>query len=122
MSTEERFTRVGALAKILMAGIARVIPVLPVALVCEILVKNGPQWKSGLEIKTQCLERIKQLEDSGAPIEISSGVIENVLASAMSSLVGRGLVEEKNNLYRMKDSERDILKYYASSISHWKDG
>jgi glycerol-3-phosphate O-acyltransferase len=122
LSTDERFAHVGALAEKLMSGIARVIPVLPVALMCKILVGNGTEWKSELEIKSQCLEKIKQLERSGAPIEISSSAVENVLASALSSLLGRGLVEEKNGLYRMKDSERDILNYYAGSIAHRDNG
>ncbi len=38
----------------------------------------------------------------------------------MAALVGRGLVEEKDNLYRMKESELDIMNYYANSIIHWQ--
>jgi len=35
-------------------------------------------------------------------------------------LLGRGLVEEKGNLYRMCSTENDIMNYYANSIAHWK--
>ncbi len=77
-------------------------------------------WKSELELKAQCAERIEQLEKAGAPIDISASAIESVLGSALSALIGRGLVDEKDNLYRMLESESDIINYYANSIVHWR--
>ncbi|MBN4063815.1 hypothetical protein JYT79_03435, partial [Cardiobacterium sp. AH-315-I02] len=56
----------------------------------------------------------------GAPIDISSSALESVLGSALAALTGRGLVEEKDNLYQMKESEFDLLNYYANSIAHWQ--
>lgn len=119
LETEDRFFQVELLARSVMDKIARVVPVTPVALVSETLLKNKTQWKSELEIKTLCSERITRLEKSGAPIDISSSAVESVLGSAMTALIGRGLVEEKDNLYRMKQSEIDIIRYYANSIAHW---
>jgi hypothetical protein len=46
--------------------------------------------------------------------------LESVLSSAFDALIGRGLVEEKDNLYRMKESEMDIVNYYANSIIQWR--
>jgi hypothetical protein len=43
-----------------------------------------------------------------------------VLSSAFDALLGRGLVEEKDNLYRMKESEAEIVNYYANSIVQWQ--
>jgi glycerol-3-phosphate O-acyltransferase len=117
---EERFRHVTSLAKSVMRHIATIIPVLPVALVSEVLVKNGSEWKSELDIKAQCAKRITQLKTMGAPINISSSAVESVLGTAMSALIGRGLVEEKDNLYRMNAAEFDIMNYYANSIIHWK--
>ena len=119
LSQDDRFSRVEVLAQSIMKNIARVVPVMPVALISEILINNKNEWKSELEIKTGCSERIAQLEKIGAPIDISSSALESVLGSAMSALIGRGLVEEKANLYRMKQSEIDIINYYANSIAHW---
>jgi len=119
LTPEERFARVELLAKSIMKRIAQVVPVLPVALVSEILRKNSEQWKSELEIKAQCVERIRELEQAGAPIDISSSALESVLGSAMAALLGRGLLEEKDNLFRMKASEMEIISYYANSIAHW---
>lgn len=117
---EERFEKVEVLAKSIMHNISQVVPVLPVALMCEILLKNITVWKSELELKTQCVERIQELDDIGAPIDISSNALEGVLGAALEALEGRGLVEENNNMYRLKESELEILTYYANSIAHWQ--
>ena len=120
LKTEERFARVEYLAKKIMSNIEQVVPVLPVALMSEILIENKDKWISALELKTLGAEKIEQLEKAGAPIDISSSALENVLGSALDALTGRGLLQEKENLYRMKSEEKDIINYYANSISHWR--
>lgn len=120
LDQDERFVRVESLAQVIMKNVSQVVPILPVALMSEILIKNQTQWRSELELKTQCLERIEQLESAGAPIDISSSALENVLGSALEALVGRGLVERQDNLLKMKASEVDIVSYYANSIAGWQ--
>jgi len=119
LDKDNRFVRVESLAKDIMQNISQVVPVVPVALVCEVLLKNQSVWKSELELKGQCSERIKQLAAAGAPIDISSSALESVLGSALEAINGRGLLEEKDNLYRVKESEIEIISYYANSIAHW---
>jgi glycerol-3-phosphate O-acyltransferase len=119
LETEQRFMDVGRLAKTIMASITHVVPITPVTLMCEVLVKNRLEWKSELELKSLCSERIDQLQAAGAPIDISRSALESVLGSALNALIGRGLAEGKDNLYRMKESEADIVNYYANSIGHW---
>jgi glycerol-3-phosphate O-acyltransferase len=120
LDKEDRFTCVESLANSIMKKIAQVVPVVPVALMSEILIKNKAQWHSELELKTKCSERIEQLKVLGAPIDIASSALESVLGSALNALTGRGLIEEKDNLYRMKESEFELLNYYANSIAHWQ--
>ena len=120
LAQEERFVQVEDLAKDLMENISQVVPILPVALMSDILLSNKRQWQSELELKAQCANKIEQLKKVGAPIEISSSAIESVLGSALEALIGRGLVDEKDNLFRMKESEIDILSYYANSIFRWQ--
>lgn len=120
LAPEQRFLSVETLANAIMENIKQVVPVLPVALMCEVLMKNKIAWKSALELKTQCVQRINQLEKAGAPIDVSSSAIESVLGSALDALTGRGLVEEKDSLYRMLESEAEIINYYANSIVHWQ--
>ena len=119
LAQEERFIRVESLAKSIMKNIAQVVPVVPVAVMSEVLIKNKEKWKSELELKSLCSERIEQLHKIGAPIDISSSALESVLGSALHAILGRGLVEEKDNLYRVKKSEVEIINYYANSIAQW---
>jgi glycerol-3-phosphate O-acyltransferase len=120
LQTEQRFAGVEELAKTIMHSISRVVPVTPVALVSEVLVDSASEWKTELELKSLCSERIDQLESAGAPIDISRSAIESVLGSALNALIGRGLIEEKDKLYRMNRSDTDIVRYYANSIVHWQ--
>ena len=120
LQTEDRFLRVESLAETIMKNISQVVPVVPVALMSDVLRDNSAEWKSELELKSLCSQRISQLERAGAPIDISHSSLESVLDSALGAMTGRGLVEEKDNLFRMKESEADILNYYANSIAHWE--
>ncbi len=120
LEADQRFKCVEALAHAIMKNISQVVPVLPVTLMSAVLKDNASEWKSELEIKSLCSEKIKQLEAAGAPIDISKSALENVLGSALVAMVGRGLIDEQENLYRVKESEIDILNYYANSISHWQ--
>lgn len=120
LNKDDRFACVGSLAEFIMKKIAQVVPIVPVALMSEILIKNKAQWQSELELKIKCSQRIEQLKAAGAPIDISSGALESVLGSALAALTGRSLVEEKESLYKMKDSEFELLNYYANSIAYWQ--
>ncbi len=120
LDKEDRFECVTSLANSIMKKIARVVPIVPVALMSEVLIKNKALWTSELELKTKCSDRIEQLKALGAPIDISSSALESVLGSALNALTGRGLIEEKDNLYQMKESEFKLLNYYANSIAHWQ--
>ena len=119
LETEERFKRVEVLAEVIMKNISQVVPVVPVALMSDILIKNADAWKSELELKSLCAVRIVKLKAAGAPIDISSSALESVLGAALGALTGRGLLEENDNLFRMTASETDLLNYYANSIAHW---
>jgi len=117
---EQRFEQVKKLADLLMKGIGDVVPVLPVALIAEILLQNKNEWKSELELKSQAMQRIDELKSSGAPINISSSACEGVLANALTMLIARGLVDEKENLLQVEAESHLLLEYYANSIRQWQ--
>ena len=119
LQQEQRFKHIEQLARSLMTDIKEVIPVLPVALMAEVLLVEQNQWKSELELKTKALQRIDVLKQLGAPIDIASGAFEHVLTGALDMLVGRGFVEFQHGLYQPHAKSLVILKYYANSIQHW---
>lgn len=118
--TTLRFEQVKKLADELMDHIADVVPILPIALMSEVLLENNKVWKSELDIKSQAVVRIEDLKQKGAPINISSNACEGVLTNALNMLIGRQLVEVEDNLIKVKEDALVLLEYYANSIEQWK--
>ena len=115
-----RFKSVGKLSEKLMHEISLVIPILPVALISEIMLKNQDNWKSEFELKSDAVARIQELESQGAPIEISSSACEQVLTSAIDILVGRGFINVVEGLFKANEDSIVLLNYYANSIVQWQ--
>ncbi len=118
--SQERFDKVKALADTLMGNIGNVIPILPIALLSEVLLLNKKVWQSELDLKSQAATRIDELKSLGAPIDIASNAREGVLNNALSMLKGRGLVDNNENLIRINPEAETLLEYYANSIQHWQ--
>ena len=119
MDQSTRFDQVQTLSHRLMREIADVVPILPVAMMSEIILAHQSQWLSELDLKTMASQRISQLVEQGAPIDLSANALEGVLSAALVMLEGRGFVEVDENLIRAKPAALDLLKYYANSIEHW---
>lgn len=117
---DERFVCVEKLAQTLSQDIKDVIPVLPIALMSEIILKDRAERRSELELKAGAVKRIAELERLGAPINISSSACEGVLSTALNMLEGRSFITVEDNLYQASEESIDILSYYANSIAHWK--
>jgi len=120
MDQDSRFECIEHLSNNLMHEISQVIPILPVSLMSEIVLKNQTLWKSELELKTDAMTRIQQLREVGAPIDISASACEHVLTAALDMLTGRGFVSIQDGLYRADNESKNMLKYYANSITHWQ--
>ncbi len=117
---EARFACVEKLAGHLMLEIKKVVPVLPVALMADVLLQHRTQWLSALALKAGAVARIEALQRQGAPINIAASAVENVLGSALVALHGRRLVVEQDDLFRADEHALAVLAYYANSIEHWR--
>jgi glycerol-3-phosphate O-acyltransferase len=117
---KQRMVEVEQLSRCMMHSIEQVIPVLPVALMSEMILANGSSWTSAFELKSQAVSRIEQLKQLGAPIKLSESTCEAVLDGALVILLGRGFVEKnQQQMLRAESDSTDLLKYYANSIAHW---
>lgn len=119
MDQAARFVCIQNLANSLMKEIKNVIPILPIALMSEIVLANKDEWQSRLKLKSDAVKRISELKLLGAPVNISANACEGVFGSALNILEGREFVDAKDNLYRANQNSIDILSYYANSIAHW---
>jgi len=118
LSGEERFARVGALGEELVGAIARVIPVVPVALVARTFVAEPDRAWSELELKGRALEDMDRLETSGAHVYVPRGDQDYAIDVGLRMLTLRRLVTEDEGMFRMVPAERPLLDYYANSIAH----
>ena len=117
---DQRRLQVEQLSHLLMDSVEQVVPVLPMALMSEIVLKNQDNWLSEFELKAQAAKRIEALQQKGAPIKLSASACEAVLNGALSMLQGRGFVEKnRDELLRANSESIDLIKYYANSIAHW---
>src|SRR5262249_53623515 len=73
LSKEEHSLRLEELARELMGDVARVIPVVPVALVATVFVREPERRWSELELKGRVLEEIEGLERRGAHVYVPRG-------------------------------------------------
>jgi len=121
LDQSSRIDQVGKLSHRLMKEIANVVPVLPVALMSQLVLQHQSKWLSALELKTLALTRIEQLLSKGAPIKLAANASEGILSAALTMLVGRGFIESRDNLIRANPDALNLLRYYANSIAQWDD-
>jgi glycerol-3-phosphate O-acyltransferase len=115
-SREDRFTAVEALARELMARIARIIPVLPVSLVSSIFAAAPERALSEIELKAEVLSRWRALEEAGAEVYVPRGDQDYAVTFGLRMLLQRHLVTVENGLFRAVPGEQRLLHYYANAI------
>lgn len=118
----ERFQAVEALCRRLMAGIARVVPVLPVSVVATVFLEAGDASMDFLEIEHRAASLIQALQQSDAPVfETPRSTRARLLAEAVDILVLRRLVTVDGDRFRAVAKEEPLLRYYANAIGHWRE-
>jgi glycerol-3-phosphate O-acyltransferase len=120
MSRDDRFREIENLAEQLMAAIKKVVPILPVALVAEIMRVSDNQGLSAYEVQARVNELFERLQAQGAPVFVSTRGRVQAILNALNMLKLRRLVVESDDIYRPMPGEDDILNYYANSMAHWR--
>ena len=120
LDREERFPQVQKLGETLMAAIADVVPVLPVAVVASVLLKAGAAGLDILSIEAESNRLVDDLKARGAPVlEAPRSKRARAYAGALDLMLLRGIVLEAEGRFRGKPEEEPLLRYYANSILHW---
>jgi glycerol-3-phosphate O-acyltransferase len=125
LTKEERTSHLATLGDFLMAGIGRVIPVLPVPLVASVLAEADATGEalSELELKARAFRRMSALGAAGAHVYIPRRDQDYAIDAGLRMLTGRHLVEaDADGLYRAVPAELPVLRYYAGSIAHLEAG
>jgi glycerol-3-phosphate O-acyltransferase len=113
-----RFDEVGKLAALLMERVGEVIPVVPVALVADVLVGEPERRWTRLELKAAVQERIAELSKSGGQVYIPRDDDDYTIDVGLRMLTLRHLVAEDEGFLFAAPEEMPLLQYYANSIGH----
>jgi glycerol-3-phosphate O-acyltransferase len=120
MNRAERFKAVESLSNKLMGGITAVIPVLPIPLVAAVFQENPVSSLTAFQVEERVNGLITDIQTRGAPVFISTrSRVQNIL-TALHMLKIRRLLHESNGEYKADPDMRDVLNYYANSITHWR--
>jgi glycerol-3-phosphate O-acyltransferase len=115
---EQRQAEVAALGRHLMDEVGRLIPVLPVPLVATVLLQQGGQAIGELELKSAVGELVRRLETRNARLYVPRSDWDYAVSAGLRMLVQRHLVVATDGLYRAREDESPLLRYYANSIAH----
>ncbi len=115
---EPRRAAMRALGAELMQAVGRVVPVVPVALMATVFVRHPERALSELELKAEIAPLAGALEARGAHLYVPRGDFDYALTVGLRMLRLRRLVEERDGLYRMREAELPLIRYYANSIAH----
>jgi len=102
------------LSQELMERIGDIVPVLPVPAVCSLLLSEGAMTRSALEQRLAALLERMPLSHIHLPRDSRSYAVE----TALRILVRRGILRSEHGRYVPVPAKRDLLTYYANSISH----
>ena len=119
LDKEARIPRVKILADELMHALRHVMPVLPVPLVAAVMLEAQGEELSSLEIFSQSDAFIDRIIEAGAPMKPEEKPRHATLANSLEMLKQRGILLEKNDLYRVNQDKQVLLDYYANSLAHW---
>ena len=119
LDSAPRFEAIERLGSELFDAIAAAIPALPVPLIATVFLHHPHTALSELEIKAHAQALINDLEQHGAYVHIPRADHDYATTVGLRMLVLRHLVQESDGLYRVRDAEHDMLRYYANSIAHF---
>lgn len=119
LTERKRHAAIKSLGCDLLAEIARIIPVLPVAVTARVLLDSDGRSLSELELKSLIFEQMNRLEKSGAYVHIPREDRDYAATMGLRMLTLRRLVAiDSEGLYRANPDETVLLNYYANSIAH----
>jgi glycerol-3-phosphate O-acyltransferase len=118
LAKEERFARIGELARHVMGEIGQLVPVLPVPLVATVFARNPGRALSELEIKAEAGRLIEVLEARGAKLYVPRADRDYAISAGLEMLQLRHAIEETDGLHTARPQEARLVAYYANSIAH----
>lgn len=119
LNKEQRISRIGELAMVLMAALRYVMPIIPVPVLASVFLRAGEESLTSLEIVSRSDELLDLMITNGAAMKAEEKPRSRTLFKSLELLTVRQFVIEENDRYRINPSHRALVEYYANSIAHW---
>jgi glycerol-3-phosphate O-acyltransferase len=105
-----------------MEAVARVIPALPVSLLCTALLEEERSGGPAIELSTLALHArtqalMRRLAAAGAHVYLPRDDEAYTIEVGLRMLAERRLVEERPGGWAPVEAERPVLRYYAAAIA-----
>ncbi|MFZ7092022.1 1-acyl-sn-glycerol-3-phosphate acyltransferase [Primorskyibacter sp. 2E233] len=101
------------LSEVLMNRVAEIVPVLPVPLVAHIMLQ-GPATRA--EIERAFSKALEALNESH--VHLPRGNRDYAVETGLRPLLERGVLLEQDGVFSIEDGRREVVEFYANSISH----
>lgn len=118
LERDERHDAVAELGTALMDAVGRVVPVLPVALVATVFVRDSAAQLSELELKGRVADLMDEVEAAGGRVYVPRRDMDYAVTVGLRMLTLRHLVADADGLFVASAAEMPVLRYYANSIAH----
>ena len=115
----DKYSRRARLAEFvndLHAAIARQIPVTPLTLVASVFHEHPQLTRDALV--TQLEVYLQRFKDSGATVTYCEKGMSWIADGALLRLGIRKIIRKGDETYRVTDDSKDLIAYYAKSVSH----
>ncbi len=114
-----RFSAVEELARELMERIAGVMPVLPVPLMAAVVTRAGPEGVTPDEAREEAFRLVDAMGETTDLSDFSPSDWTHAIECGVRSLALRRLIVTEGGRIRYRESERELVAYYANSIMHF---
>jgi hypothetical protein len=103
-----------------MQRVTRLIPALPIPLVAEAMLA-APEGLGDFDLKERVYRRMEDLHEGGAMVVAPLRNRARAVETALNMLKLRRLVREENGRWHPTPGNRELLEYYANSLSGWTE-
>jgi glycerol-3-phosphate O-acyltransferase len=113
---DARFVEIEKLARYLLGEIERLVPALPIPLLCRALLGVGERGASEFDLKAAFYRTADAAAAEGRLVMVPSSTREHTFNTALHMLKLRHLVTEFDGRLRVALASRDVVTFYANSV------
>jgi len=114
---EARFAEIEKLARRLLDDIARLVPVVPIPLLCRLLLDAGDAGTSEFDLRAAFYRAAEVVAGQGRVVIVPASTREHTFDTALHMLKLRRLVTETDGHLRVDPAAHDVVTFYANSVA-----